>query len=798
MLVSLKWLREFTPYEGEAQALGDRLTMLGLELEEICDPFAELAEIVVGHVVECGPHPEADKLSVCRVDVGDEVLDIVCGAPNVAKGQKVAVAKVGTTIPGGLKLKKAKLRGQPSNGMILSEREMGLSEDHSGILVLPESVRPGDLFVDAMGMEREVLDIDITPNRADCLSHLGIARETALAFNLPLTLPELCLHEGGEPHRPYADIVIDDPDFCPMYSARYLRGAKLGPSPSWMRYRLHAVGVRAISNIVDVTNYILMELGQPLHAFDWDLMRGDKVRIARATEGMTLTTLDGQERKLLPSDLLIWDAERPVALAGVMGGLDTEINDKSVNVLLEGAMFRSGPVRKTARRLALHSEASYRFERGMDQANTPYATARAAQLIAEFSGAQVLPHVSVSEPRPWQTRRHIFRRSRLNSLIGIEFAPAFCTQVLEGMGCTVDAKDDAAWAVTSPSHRLDLEREVDLFEEVARVHGMDRIPEKLPRISKAAEAKITRDTPYGVNRMLKTWARGAGLREAINYSFTGQGDLDLLGMPVEGRVAVANPLSEDQNVLRTTLAPGLLNSLKNNVAQGNNRLRLFELAKIFTADPASDTETCEQGRLGLIVYGNRFAEDWPWADADADYLDIKGLVEHLFDQFKLGAAEFINAPGHSFLEPCVDVTLKGRKLGIIGMVKPDIADSYHARKEVWLAELDADLLAELMGTNEVLFSELPKLPPVRRDVTFQAPRTLSVGSVLAAVDADRPGLLESAALVAVYVPDEKGESRNLSFRMTYRHASKTLKDKEVDKVHTQLVQNLMNKLPVTM
>jgi phenylalanyl-tRNA synthetase beta chain len=797
MLVSLKWLREFTPYEGEVQKLGDRLTMLGLELEEIRDPFAGLADIVVGHVVECGRHPEADKLSVCRVDVGDEVLDIVCGAPNVAQGQKVAVAKVGTTLPGGLKLKKAKLRGKPSHGMILSEREMELSDDHEGILVLPEDSRPGQRFVDVFDLDRQVLDIDITPNRADCLSHLGVAREAALAFNLPLTLPELRLEEGGKPHRPYAKIVIDDPELCPMYSARYLRGAKIGPSPAWLRYRLHAVGVRPISNLVDVTNYILMELGQPLHAFDWDLMRGDQIRVAPASQGMTMTTLDGQERNLLSSDLLIWDGERPVALAGVMGGLDTEINDASTNVLLEGAVFRPGTIRKTARRLALHSESSYRFERGVDQNNTPYATARAAQLMAELSGAQVLPHVSLAGPCPWQERHHVFRRSRLNSLIGIDFAPEFCEQVLTGMGCAVDKAADDQWNVTSPSHRLDLEREADLFEEVTRVHGMDRIPERLPRISKAADARITRDTEYGLNRTLKNWARGAGLREAINYSFVGQADLDLLGLPEQGRVLVANPLSEEQNVLRTALAPGLLNCLRNNVTQGNHRLRLFELARTFVVDPQSDTETREAGRLGMLVYGGRFAEDWPWQQEDADYLDMKGLVEHLLDHFKLGRAEFEAVSGHCFLEPCVRVRLAGEQLGIIGMVRPEIADTYHARKDVWLAELDSDLLSRLLSHREVLFADLPKLPPVRRDVTLQAPRDLSVGAVLNAVQADRPKLLESVALVAVYVPDEQGESRNLSFRMTYRHATKTLKDKEVDKVHTRLVQQLTEKLPVS-
>ncbi|MEF2145368.1 MAG: phenylalanine--tRNA ligase subunit beta [Desulfovibrionaceae bacterium] len=798
MLVSLQWLREFTPYEGQAQALGDRLTMLGLELEEIKDPFAEIAEVVIGHVVECGRHPEADKLSVCRVDVGDEVLDIVCGAPNVGKGQKVAVAKVGTTLPGGLKLKKAKLRGQPSNGMILSEREMELSDNHEGILVLPDSMAPGERLVDALGLEREVLDIDITPNRADCLSHLGIAREAALAFKLPLALPKLKLDEGGEAHRPYAKIVIDDAELCPMYSARYLRGAKIGPSPAWMRYRLHAVGVRAISNLVDVTNYILMELGQPLHAFDWDLLRGDQVRIAPAEEGAKLTTLDGQERTLLASDLLIWDGERPIALAGVMGGLDTEINAASTNVLLEGAVFRPGTIRKTARRLALHSEASYRFERGVDQVGTPYATARAAQLMAELSGAQVLPHVSVAEPRPWQKRRQIFRRARLNSLIGIDFTAGFCRQTLEGMGCVVDDGRGEEWVVSSPSHRLDLEREVDLFEEIARVHGLDRIPEVLPRISKAPEAKITRETAYGFNRLLKTWARGAGLREAVNYSFVGQSDLDKLGLPVEGRVAVANPLSEDQNVLRTALSAGLLTSLRNNLAQGNNRLRLFEIAKVFHVDRDSDTETCERTRLGVLLYGNRFAEEWPWPQGDADYLDVKGLVEQLLDQFKLGQGIFSRATSHPFLEPCVDVSVQGRPLGVLGMVRPDMADAFHARKEVWMAELDVDLLREMITGHVVAFAPLPKLPPVRRDVTFRAPVTLEAGRILEAIDADKPTLLESATLVAVYAPESDAEQRNLSFRMTYRHAEKTLKDKEVDKVHTRLVQSLMEKLSVKM
>ncbi|MDR3641009.1 MAG: phenylalanine--tRNA ligase subunit beta [Humidesulfovibrio sp.] len=803
MLISLQWLREFVPYTGTVQALADRLTMQGLEVEAILDPFESIAKIVVGHVLACAPHPESDHLSVCSVDLGaGEPSQIVCGAPNVAQGQKVPVAPLGATMPDGMQIKKTKLRGVVSCGMICSERELGLSEDHAGIMVLPEEFVPGQPLVDALNLEREVIEVSITPNRADCLSVLGIARETALGFGLPLSMPALNLREDAASGA--ADkavrIEIADGELCPVYRARVLTGAAIKPSPAWMRYRLLAIGQRPISNIVDVTNYILMELGQPLHAFDRGLLKGGVIRVAPATDGQALTTLDGQERKLLGSDLLIWDAERPVALAGVMGGANSSISDASTEVLLECAIFRPGTIRKTARRLALPSEASYRFERGVDQAGSVFALERAAQLMAEVSGAKVLSGVAASEPKPWAARTHIFRIERCNALLGLTLTPEFCRTTLTGLGCGVDDADPACWRVSSPPHRLDLEREVDLFEECGRVHGLDRIPALLPKISKSLDSAQTSDTEFGFLQALKAWAVGAGLREAINYSFVGTDDLDRLNLPAEGRIQIANPLSEDQNVLRTEIAPGLLNNVRHNIAQGNASLRLFEVAKAFVEDAASDTGARENSRLGMLAHGARHAQEWPWGQGEADYLDVKGLVENLLAHLRLGPGAFVLEPEHAYLEPCVRVEVGNgggvRLVGRIGRVQPKIADAYHARKDVWLADMDADLLRALSRATKPAFRSLPKFPPVRRDVTVICPATLQAEQIEAAIREIKPKNLESLALVAVYAPEDNKAERNLTFRLTYRHAERTLVDKEVDKEHGKALSGLAQKLPV--
>ncbi|MCJ2165925.1 MULTISPECIES: phenylalanine--tRNA ligase subunit beta [unclassified Pseudodesulfovibrio] len=797
MLVSLNWLREFVPYEGDIQVLGDKLTMLGLELEGISDPFESVKDIVVGHVVERETHPESDHLSICTVDVGGpETLTIVCGAPNVAKGQNVPVAMVGSTMPDGMKIKKAKLRGVKSMGMICSERELGFSEDHEGIWVLDNSFTAGDKLVDALALERVVFDFDITPNRADCLSILGFARETALAFDLPLTMPELNLVESGPQASDEIKILIDDPELCPLFNGRVIRGVETRKSPDWMRFKLLALGQRPISNIVDVTNYIMFELGQPMHSYDLDLVEDATLRVAPATDGMKFTTLDAVERTLTANDLLIWDGKRPVGLAGVMGGANTEMHAGSTNVLLEAAIFRPGTIRKTARRLSLPSDASYRFERGVDQKLNRFCIDRAAQLMAEISGGTVSRGVVTNEPKPWQDRSHGYRHDRCMSLLGLDLEPEYAKKVFTLEGCTVDDSDPSNWTVASPSHRLDLEREVDLYEEVGRVYGLDRIPAVLPKVAKSLDTE-SGISEYAFIKRIKTWGAGVGLNEAINYSFVGSDDLDRLHLPEEGRVFIANPLSEDQNVMRTDLAPGLLNTLKNNLSQGNNHVRIFEVAKKFVRDADSETETRENARLGMLFYGQRHADEWPWGSEDSDYLDIKGHVEHLVeDCLKLEMPVFTLAPEHAYLEPCVEVTIGGTSLGFLGKVKADMADYYHARKDVWLADFDLDALRVMVEAHKIAFTALPVFPPSRRDVTVIGSATLHADAIRQVILSAGVAILESVELVAEFVPGGQEEERNLSFRLTYRSPAKTLMDKQVDKEHKKVLEALEKSLPV--
>ncbi len=790
MLLSLNWLREFVPYEGDAATLAERLTMLGLEVEEIGNPFAGLSGIVVGHVLERAAHPTSDHLSVCRVDIGTgEILDIVCGAPNVAAGQKVPVAPVGTVMPGGLEIKKAKLRGQPSCGMICSERELGLGDGHDGIMVLGPDLAVGTPICDALGLDQVVLDVSITPNRADCLSVLGLAREVAAAFGLSLTVPSADVVEVGAPFENFR--IEPDPELCPLYQARLIRGVTIAKSPDWLRYRLLAVGLRPINNIVDVTNYVMMECGQPLHAFDRDLLRGDRIRVGLASDGMTLTTLDGQERALNGKDLLIWDDERPVALAGVMGGANSEIGDASATVLLESAVFDPASIRKTARRLGLSSDASYRFERGVDQIGNTHAMNRAASLMAAVSGGAVAPGVAKAEPRPFVCRTIPFAPAKATRLLGVEMAPEFCRDTLVRLGCEIASGE--SWQVKAPSFRLDLEREVDLIEEVARVYGMDRIEAVLPTVTKNLADLDKVDPTFGFLNQVKDWGRGAGLAEVVNYSFVGTADLGRCGLPLEGRVHIFNPLSEEMNVLRTELAPGLLGSLRQNISQDNTRIRIFEVAHSFVQDAASDTLTRENNRLGILLHGGRFAARYPYPEGRLEYADIKGLVEHLLSTLGVGVAAFERGGEHPYLAPEILVRAGDMVVGRVGMIREDLADAYQARGEVWYADLDLDLLMGLRGA--IAFKAIPKFPVVRRDMTLVAPGNLAIGAVIDTVKAMREPQLTDVFLVDIYAPEGSGE-RNLTYRFVYRHAERTLKDKEVEKIHLRISQHLVDNLPV--
>jgi phenylalanyl-tRNA synthetase beta chain len=796
MRLSLKWLKELTPYEGTPQALADRLTMLGLEVEEWIRPFRGLESVVVGRVVSCMPHPDAQKLTLCTVDVGrGEALPIVCGAPNVSQGQNVPVALVGATLPNGLTIKATKIRGQASHGMICAEDELGLSDNHSGIMVLEPALPVGTNLVDALCLDTDVFDVSITPNRADCLSMLGLAREVAAAFNLPLHCPAAEVLEQGPDCRDAVRIEIPEPEQCPLYQARIIRGVRIGPSPAWLRFRLMAMGLRPINNIVDVTNYILMELGQPMHAFDQELIEGGVIRVARAFEGMKFVTLDHQERTLTDRDLLIWDAKKPIGLAGVMGGANSEIHEGSTSVLLESAVFNPVTIRRTARRLGLASEASYRFERGVDQPGSRLALNRGASLMAALGNGVVDRGIALDEPAPFRPRVVPFRPRRARAFLALPLDDQLCERSLTSLGCAIGQQEGDSWNVTTPSYRLDLEREVDLIEEVGRLYGLDRIPPQVPRLTKSLDSAGQQDPTFAFHTRIKSWGRGLGLNEAINYSFVSTKDLDILGEPQDGRVPICNPLSEEQNVLRTLLLPGLLQNLRLNQGHGARSLRLFEVAKTFHADSSSETATRERNHLALLLYGRRHPDTWPFGDEQVDYQDIKGIVEHLLRFLHVEDCTFTLIENHPYLSPCVETGLGERRVGLLGKVRDRQAEEYNARRPVWVAELDLDLLMELNAAFAPCFQPIPVYPPVRRDITAVAQPTLHLEEILLAIQGVKPELLESIQLIDIYQPEE-GAERNLTFRLTYRHKNKTLQDKEVDKVHQKLAAALLERLPV--
>lgn len=801
MLLSFAWLREFVPYEGTAAELGDILTMSGLEVEGICRPYESLRPVVAGYVAECGRHPEADKLSVCRVDVGDEMLDIVCGAPNVAQGQKVAVIKVGSRLPSGQAIKKTRLRGVPSHGMICSESELGLSDNHDGILVLDADAPVGTSLMDALNLDDAILDVSVTPNRGDCLSVLGMAREVAALANLPLTLPESGLEESGENAMGALDLEVLTPELCHLYQGRIIENAVTGPAPARMRYRLQSVGIRAISNLVDVTNHILMELGQPLHAFDLDTIRGGRIRVRAADEGERFTTLDGQERILTSSDITIRDGEGIICLGGVMGGLDSEITEKSSRVFLEAAIFHPSHIRRTARRLGLHSEAAYRFERGVDQGGATYAVNRAAALMAKLSGGFVRPGLLRTEPLPWKSPVIQLRKTRAETLLGIPMDSGLCESILTRLGCAVTKKSATpvpVWDVVPPSHRRDLTREADLIEELIRVHGLDSIPAVLPGITHSLEGSATPESEHVFLSRVKHWGRGAGLHETVTYSFVSHRDLDQLGIPDDERIRIMNPLSDDMDTLRTRLTPGLLHSLRANLAQGAASVRIFETASTFSPDAASETTAREVPRLGILLNGARFEQGWPQPSGDCDYLDVKGLVENFLAAFSLTGCEFTLADaqtGQPWLTPCVHLNVNGRHIGHVGKLRPEIADTCHAKKAVWLAEIDLEAVRLPHEAASGRFTPLPVFPPVRRDITFLAGPTLMSGEIANVVRGLKLPLLSHIALIDYFEPRDRDE-KNLTFRLTFRHAGRTLKDSEADKQRDIVIRAVQEALGV--
>jgi phenylalanyl-tRNA synthetase beta chain len=790
MRVSYQWLRELV--DGElppVERVAELLTGAGLEVEGIERQGQGLDRVVVGEVLSKDPVAGSDHLNLCRVDVGGETLSIVCGASNYGVGAKVPTALVGAHLPNGMAIKKAKLRGVESHGMLCSARELGLAEDASGLLLLPASARPGTPIVAELGLDDVALEVNATPNRPDWLSHVGVARELAPLCGLSLKLPPADVPETGDETAQRIEVRIPDPERCGRYAARVVEGVTFGESPAWMRRRLELCGVRALGNLIDVTNYVLLEVGQPLHAFDLDKMRGGVVQARRAAEGEKLVTLDGKERTLTADDLVIADAERPLVIAGVFGGADAEVDAGTKRVLLEGAWFQPAGIRRTARRQALHTESSHRFERTADIGIIPWALDRAARLIAELAGGEVRRGRVDNYPARREPARVRIRYRRVNDLLGTEVPPEETRRILVSLGLSPLREDEEGLELSVPTFRTDLTREADLIEEVARVRGYDRIPTTARRPSLEVPPE---DRKARVAARIHGAMGRAGLDEAVNFSFADPRDLAVFHGGEAKTLPLRNPLVETQAVMRTGLLPGLLRNVEFNLNRQAEDVRLYELGTVFFPEPGDDRPVREEGRVAGVLVGRRNPPSWTEKPEPVDFWDAKGAVEAILAALGIRDAEWTNedAP-HLHPRSACAVSVGGKLLGRLGEIHPTVAEGFGLPRGVFAFELSLDRLEE-SARFDIAYAGVPRFPAVLRDLAVLVDETVPVARIVAALRGPAgKGLVEQVELFDVYlgaqVPPGK---KSLAFAIRYRAADRTLTDEEVTGAHQALVAAL--------
>ena len=857
MKVTLNWLKQYVDFDWSPEQLTERLTMLGLEVEEMQKLGSEFEGIVVAQILTRDPVPGSDKLSVCKVNDGKGERVIICGAQNHKPGDKVPLILPNFALPlkpGGKEpfvIKERKVFGITSHGMMCSYQELGLDLEkiglkrEEGLLILPADAKVGQPFAEYLGRTSGdvVFDLEITPNRPDWNSVIGIAREIAAVTGNKLKIPDVNVAQpsrlagaGGTPALRCEDLVsvrLEDADLCPRYTARVVKGVKIGPSPDWLRSTLEKVGIRSINNVVDVTNYVMLEIGQPLHAFDYHLLQSSPavpagqsrrdacatIVVRRAKAGEEFITLDGRKHKLTTENLLIADEQKGIALAGVMGGQNSEIKDNTADVLIESAYFSPTNIRRTSKTLGLRTDASYRFERGADIDINDWASARCAQLILETAGGQLAEGVVDAYPKPVEPKEITLRHHKVNELLGIELRPEEIEFYLGQLGLKTTGRkarpigaNAAPEPVTFqiPTFRVDLEREADLIEEVARLHGVEKIPSTPPRGAIGANAfDSVHDEIAEARRILS----GLGLNEAQGQTLIANAECRMQNAEL---VALANPLSSDMDVLRPSLLPGLIHSLRHNVSHKNYDVALFEIGRVFknvaqtsssagspgvpsggATESRADSQAgagslchIEERRVAIALTGQRALPFWSGEDRDAkfDVHDLKGVLEEFFDQFGLRGMTFSRRPDSSelFLESAT-IQLGKQTLGEFGQLLPALAKKYDLRDAVLLAELNLDLLLARRKPAKS-FKPLPQFPAIRRDVAMIVPEATTHDAVLQVVKQTKPANLEAVELFDVFrgknVPEGQ---KSLAYAFTYRATDKTLTDAEANAAHTKVV-----------
>jgi len=794
MKVPISWLKEYVEFDALPEDLAKRLTFSGTEVESIQTIGGDFNGVVVGEVRSISKHPDADKLLVCKVSTGREEVTVVCGANNFSVGDKAPLALVGARLPNGMEIQERKVRGVLSRGMLCAEDELGLSDDHSGILLVPRDVPAGTPFSKVAGPPETVLNIEVTWNRPDCLSIIGIAREVAALFRTKLKLPAVEFPERGEPVEAMAEVDLQDTAGCPRYTARVLTDIKLKPSPSWMQKRLELCGVRPINNVVDITNYILLECGQPLHAFDYELLKDHKVIIRRGRPGEKMATLDGIERQGLENSVLIADPARPVALAGVMGGAGSEINEHTRNVLLESAYFYPPDIRRTSSRLGLTTESSYRFERGVDIGGVDWCSRRAAALMVEHADAVAAQGVIDVYPEKHPDRKIDCRFQRVRSLLGVEVGDDEIADIMKSLELHVGGLKGGRCVVSVPTFRPDLEIEADLIEEVARIHGLDRMPAVVP------QARVVVDADDVATRALiacRSNLAGLGLMEIMNYSYLSEQLLDSVPvMDPASRVVIPNPVSSDYAVMRNSMVPQMVDTLGRNLAHQVDSVALFEAGKVFLKEAGGRIREENHLCIGLMgKVGRAGLNRRPPVERDEIFLWLKGIIEALVVSQHAGNVKF-KSIACSVLEAgwSVSVTLEGQDCGVMGVIRPEIRRKWRMIEPVAVLEVNLDPLIKHVFAPIVL-KAIPVYPSVSRDVAMVVDEAVRHEDVLKIIKKAATKELTDIELFDIFCGERIGAcKKSMAYSLVYRSPERTLTDEDANRYHEAIKEALRKEL----
>lgn len=783
MKISYQWLCELTGLDWSPEEMGDRLTLSGTACEGIESMSQFMDRVIVAEVTELHPVEGADRIQRAVVNTGSETMDVICGAPNVAVGQRVPLATIGAKLANGLEIKETEIRGVSSAGMLCAPDELGISPDHSGIMVLSPDAKVGTPLVKALDFDDYVLDLELTPDRADSMSAVGVARDLAALAGGKLRKPEYSIRNSGEKAADYVSVRIDDPEGCPRYAARIIRNLKIGPSPWWLQRRLLAAGMRPISNIVDVTNYVMLETGNPLHAFDYELFGSKEVVVRRARDKEMFVTLDEEEHELTPTTVLITNGSEAVAAGGVMGGLKSGIKDTTTTVLLEAAYFDPGMVRRSRRELGLNTESSIRFEKGADPNNVPVAMDRAAYLFQELCGGEVAEGMVDCYPTKIKPRTTTYRPSRCKVVLGIEIPVERMKQIFTAL--EFEVKDGDPMEVTVPTFRHDIFGEIDLVEEIGRIVGYDEIPNAVGNIGPLYTPVHRRDTFADDLRRVMT---AAGYDEINGHGLDSSKLAKLVGPDVP-QLRCVNPISEDLDIVRNGLRTTALQAVSHNVAHRNLDLRLFEIGRAYFP-PNKKGEWVEEDRLSIVVSGNT-PSNWRDKARPHDFHDLAGALFRLAQHFRLpeiqyeATREAALVPGEAFA-----VQLGGKPIGTAGRLAPEIARAFDIKQDVFIAEL---ALAPVMAaeTEQAVFKSLPVYPAALRDIAMVIDESVRVGEVIATVRKVAGPLAESVELFDVYTGKQiAGGRKSVAIAISFRSEKGSLSNEEVDELQGNIVSSL--------